>query len=237
MVFTGIGGAPCAPWPSPSPSSRSPPPAPAALAADDPDAVIAIGSLYEPQNLDNTAGAGQGINEAFNGNVYEALFRLTDAGAVENALVDRLHRQRRWPDLHLHAAARRHLPLRRAADRRRRQVLHRARHRRDLQELAQEQPRDHRRHRDARRPDRRHHALGPLDLAALQPQLRLDRQRRRHRPHRHRGRHRPLYAGRMAPRLHPGPRPASTATGATPPPMAAWCSTISPTPPPSTMRC
>lgn len=61
--------------------------APAALAADDPTAVIAIGSLYEPQNLDNTAGAGQGINEAFNGNVYEALFRLTDVGSVENALV------------------------------------------------------------------------------------------------------------------------------------------------------
>lgn len=52
----------------------------------DADAAIAIGSLYEPQNLDNTAGAGQGINEAFNSNVYEALFRLTDAGSVENAL-------------------------------------------------------------------------------------------------------------------------------------------------------
>ena len=58
-----------------------------ALAADsDPDATINIGSLYEPQNLDNTAGAGQGINEAFNGNVYEALFRLTDAGTVEPVL-------------------------------------------------------------------------------------------------------------------------------------------------------
>lgn len=57
------------------------------LAADsDPDATINIGSLYEPQNLDNTAGAGQGINEAFNGNVYEALFRLTDAGTVEPVL-------------------------------------------------------------------------------------------------------------------------------------------------------
>lgn len=58
-----------------------------ALAADsDPDATVNIGSLYEPQNLDNTAGAGQGINEAFNGNVYEALFRLTDAGLVEPVL-------------------------------------------------------------------------------------------------------------------------------------------------------
>lgn len=62
----------------------------AALAQDatfDPDASIVIGSLYEPQNLDNTAGAGQGINEAFNGNVYEALFTLTDAGDVTPGLV------------------------------------------------------------------------------------------------------------------------------------------------------
>jgi len=60
---------------------------PAAFAQDyNPDATIRIGSLYEPQNLDNTAGAGQGINEAFNGNVYEALFQLTDAGTVEPAL-------------------------------------------------------------------------------------------------------------------------------------------------------
>ena len=52
----------------------------------DPDATINIGSLYEPQNLDNTAGAGQGINEAFNSNVYESLFRLSDAGEVEAVL-------------------------------------------------------------------------------------------------------------------------------------------------------
>jgi len=63
--------------------------APAAFAQDfDAEATIRIGSLYEPQNLDNTAGAGQGINEAFNGNVYEALFQLTDAGSVEPRLVD-----------------------------------------------------------------------------------------------------------------------------------------------------
>ncbi|MCW5722035.1 MAG: ABC transporter substrate-binding protein [Devosia sp.] len=63
---------------------------PAAAFAQDfnPDATIRIGSLYEPQNLDNTAGAGQGINEAFNGNVYEALFQLTDAGSVEPKLVE-----------------------------------------------------------------------------------------------------------------------------------------------------
>jgi len=60
----------------------------AAHAADsyDPDATINVGSLYEPQNLDNIAGAGQGINEAFNSNVYEGLFRLTDAGNVEQVL-------------------------------------------------------------------------------------------------------------------------------------------------------
>ena len=61
----------------------------AAMAQDyDPQAVVNIGSLYEPQNLDNTQGAGQGINEAFNGNVYEGLFVLTDDGDVEPKLVD-----------------------------------------------------------------------------------------------------------------------------------------------------
>src|SRR5690606_6884935 len=52
------------------------------------EAVINIGSLYEPQNLDNTAGAGQGVSEAFNGNVYEALFRLADSGEVEPVLAE-----------------------------------------------------------------------------------------------------------------------------------------------------
>ncbi|WP_134680381.1 ABC transporter substrate-binding protein [Paracoccus ravus] len=60
----------------------------AALAAD-PGAVIRVGSLYEPQNLDNTAGAGQGINEAFNDNVYEALFRLNDDGSVTPVLAEK----------------------------------------------------------------------------------------------------------------------------------------------------
>lgn len=50
------------------------------------DATINIGSVYEPQNLDNTAGGGQGVTEALNGNVYEGLFRLTDTGKVENLL-------------------------------------------------------------------------------------------------------------------------------------------------------
>ncbi|WP_235493420.1 ABC transporter substrate-binding protein [Leifsonia sp. Leaf336] len=50
------------------------------------DASIAVGSLYEPVNLDNTAGGGQGVTEALNGNVYEGLFKLTDAGKVEPLL-------------------------------------------------------------------------------------------------------------------------------------------------------
>ncbi|BAL89941.1 putative ABC transporter substrate-binding protein [Actinoplanes missouriensis 431] len=49
-------------------------------------AIIQVGSVYEPQNLDNTAGGGQGVTEALNGNVYEGLFRLTDTGAVEPLL-------------------------------------------------------------------------------------------------------------------------------------------------------
>ncbi|MEU8381137.1 ABC transporter substrate-binding protein [Streptosporangium sp. NPDC048865] len=57
-------------------------------AAFDPAATIEVGSLYEPQNLDNTGGGGQGVTEAFNGNVYEGLFRLTDEGKVENLLAE-----------------------------------------------------------------------------------------------------------------------------------------------------
>jgi len=56
--------------------------------AANPDATIQIGSLYEPQNLDNTAGGGQGVTEAFDGNVYEGLYHLTDAGKVEPLLAD-----------------------------------------------------------------------------------------------------------------------------------------------------
>ncbi|SNT64016.1 peptide/nickel transport system substrate-binding protein [Asanoa hainanensis] len=55
-------------------------------AAPDANAVVQVGSLYEPQNLDNTGGGGQGVTEAFNGNVYEGLFRLTDDGKVEPLL-------------------------------------------------------------------------------------------------------------------------------------------------------
>ena len=50
------------------------------------DATINIGSLYEPQNLDNTGGGGQGVVEALNGNAYEGLYRLTDGGKVESLL-------------------------------------------------------------------------------------------------------------------------------------------------------
>lgn len=50
------------------------------------DAVIEIGSLYEPQNLSNVGGGGQGVTEAFTGNVYEGLYRLTDDGEVEPLL-------------------------------------------------------------------------------------------------------------------------------------------------------
>ncbi|NIK36022.1 peptide/nickel transport system substrate-binding protein [Microbacterium endophyticum] len=50
------------------------------------DATIYIGSLYEPQNLSNTQGGGQGVTEAFNGNVYEGLYKLTDDGEVEPLL-------------------------------------------------------------------------------------------------------------------------------------------------------
>ncbi|MFD1506615.1 ABC transporter substrate-binding protein [Georgenia yuyongxinii] len=52
------------------------------------DATIHIGSLYEPQNLSNVDGGGQGVTEALNGNVYEGLFRLADDGSVENLLAE-----------------------------------------------------------------------------------------------------------------------------------------------------
>lgn len=60
----------------------------ASTSGDSTDATIAVGSLYEPQNLSNTQGGGQGITEAFNGNVYEGLFRLTDDGQVEPLLAE-----------------------------------------------------------------------------------------------------------------------------------------------------
>ena len=56
--------------------------------ADSADAVIEIGSLYEPQNLSNVDGGGQGVTEAFTGNVYEGLYRLSDDGEVEPLLAE-----------------------------------------------------------------------------------------------------------------------------------------------------
>ena len=157
------------------------------------DATIEIGSLYEPQNLDNTAGGGQGVTEAFNGNVYEGLFKLTDDGKVEPLLAEELHRQRGRPDLHVHAASRRHVPLRQgrspSADVKysiERVIAE------DSQVGPQEQLRGHQR--ASRRP-----TTGPSSSRSsstsislpLQPELRLDRQRQgRDGPHDHRGRHR-----------------------------------------------
>ena len=56
--------------------------------SSDSGSTIEIGSLYEPQNLSNVKGGGQGVTEAFNGNVYEGLFRLTDDGDVEPLLAE-----------------------------------------------------------------------------------------------------------------------------------------------------
>jgi len=54
--------------------------------SSDSGSTIEIGSLYEPQNLSNVKGGGQGVTEAFNGNVYEGLYKLTDDGDVEPLL-------------------------------------------------------------------------------------------------------------------------------------------------------
>jgi peptide/nickel transport system substrate-binding protein len=58
----------------------------AEVAANPDAAIIRVGSLYEPGNLSNVDAGGQGVTEAFNGNVYEGLFRLTDEGNIENLL-------------------------------------------------------------------------------------------------------------------------------------------------------
>ena len=52
------------------------------------DATIEIGSLYEPQNLSNVGGGGQGVVEALTGNVYEGLYRLGDDGSVDPLLAE-----------------------------------------------------------------------------------------------------------------------------------------------------
>ncbi|WGD37907.1 ABC transporter substrate-binding protein [Lysinibacter sp. HNR] len=58
----------------------------------DPNAVIEIGSLYEPGNLDNTGGGGQGVTEAFSGNVYEGLSRINDDGSQSLLLAESIDR-------------------------------------------------------------------------------------------------------------------------------------------------
>lgn len=54
----------------------------------DAEAIVQIGSLYEPGNLSNVDGGGQGVTEALGGNVYEGLFQLTDDGELENLLAE-----------------------------------------------------------------------------------------------------------------------------------------------------
>ncbi len=51
-----------------------------------PDAIVELGSLYEPGNLSNVDAGGQGLTEAFSGNVYEGLLRLNDDGSVSKLL-------------------------------------------------------------------------------------------------------------------------------------------------------
>ena len=55
----------------------------ASNSASDP---IELGSLYDPVNLSNIAGGGQGVTEALNGNVYEGLFYLADDGTIQPQL-------------------------------------------------------------------------------------------------------------------------------------------------------
>lgn len=62
--------------------------------AADINATIDIGTLHEVLNLDNTANGGAGLTEAFTGNVYEGLFKLTDAGEIENLLVSSYKKSR-----------------------------------------------------------------------------------------------------------------------------------------------
>jgi peptide/nickel transport system substrate-binding protein len=47
---------------------------------------INIGSTNEPTSLSTIEGGSSGITEAFSGNVYESLFKLTDDGRLENLL-------------------------------------------------------------------------------------------------------------------------------------------------------
>lgn len=71
----------CAGGQSAAPSAGS-----AGAGSADPDAVITIGSENEPTSLDQIFGGSSGVTEAFTGNVYEGLFRITDDAEVEPLL-------------------------------------------------------------------------------------------------------------------------------------------------------
>lgn len=77
----------CSATPQPSSSSAPSTSATASTPAAS-DAIIEVGSLYEPSNLSNTDAGGQGVTQAFNGNVYEGLLKLNDDGSVSNLLAD-----------------------------------------------------------------------------------------------------------------------------------------------------
>ena len=167
------------------------------------DATIQIGSLYEPQNLDNTAGGGQGVTEAFDGNVYEGLFHLTDSGEVEPLLADSYtvsddgltYTFTLKPGVTFHSGK----PLtsedvKFSIERVFAEESQSARKSSFGAIESIEAPDPGHRGRDAR---------GAVDLVHLQPRLRLDRQQGRHGPHDHRGRHRSLRAGRLDARQLP----------------------------------
>ncbi|MDF1487378.1 ABC transporter substrate-binding protein [Tessaracoccus caeni] len=73
---------------SPSSPSTDPGTTGQSSVAADPAAAIEIGSLYEPGNLSNVDAGGQGVVEAFNGNVYESLIKLNDDGSLSNLLAE-----------------------------------------------------------------------------------------------------------------------------------------------------
>lgn len=78
LALTGCGGT----------ADTSSPATSAASGSGDTSASIEIGSLYEPGNLSNTGGGGQGVTEALGGNVYEALIQLNDDGSISNLLAE-----------------------------------------------------------------------------------------------------------------------------------------------------
>ncbi|UCR89145.1 ABC transporter substrate-binding protein [Mycetocola spongiae] len=57
-------------------------------ASDAAGEIINIGSVYEPTSLDPAKGGSSGITEAFLGNVYEGLVRITDDAKIEPLLAE-----------------------------------------------------------------------------------------------------------------------------------------------------